>query len=167
MICFSQFLYGVAELLKHIYNRIAKDFCLQVFCLNFLWLSQSCSHTLSTGDHFEPTPSLHRKYMYYYTVLTGHDFLVTYFDNILSEDDKRVNRQHVCTLREGELVVVCIITKSFAPLLYSGLSCGLYTTNSADICQYIASDCQANVVVVENDMQLQKFLKVHKIPFVQ
>ena len=43
---------------------------------------------------------------------------------------------------------------------YSGLSCGIYTTNSADLCQYIANNCKANVVVVEDDGQLQKFLKV-------
>lgn len=63
---------------------------------------------------------------------------------------------------------VCIIgfnsvewfVANFGAIFAGGLSCGLYTTNSPEICQYIATDCKANVVVVENDMQLQKFLKI-------
>ena len=33
----------------------SKGFCLYAFCLISLWLSQSCSHTLRTGSHFEPS----------------------------------------------------------------------------------------------------------------
>ena len=36
----------------------------------------------------------------------------------------------------------------------------MYATNSADVCQYIANDCQANIAVVEDQKQLDKFLQV-------
>ena len=37
---------------------------------------------------------------------------------------------------------------------------GIYTTNSPEACHYIASDGDCNIMVVENDAQLQKLLKV-------
>ena len=43
---------------------------------------------------------------------------------------------------------------------YSGLSSGIYTTNTAEACHFVASDAQVNIVVAENDIQLQKFLQV-------
>lgn len=43
-----------------------------------------------------------------------------------------------------------------------GLVSGIYTTNNPETCQYIANDSKANIVIVENDMQLQKFLKIRK-----
>ena len=33
---------------------------------------------------------------------------------------------------------------------------GIYTTNSAEACQFNASDSRMNVIVVEDDKQLQK-----------
>ena len=44
--------------------------------------------------------------------------------------------------------------------LCSGLSAGIYTTNSAEACFHVLSDCEANVVVVENQTQLDKILEV-------
>lgn len=41
-----------------------------------------------------------------------------------------------------------------------GKATGIYTTNSPEACEYVLSDCQANVIVVENHAQLQKILKV-------
>ncbi|KAL4238196.1 hypothetical protein ACF0H5_002908 [Mactra antiquata] len=41
-----------------------------------------------------------------------------------------------------------------------GKSTGIYTTNSPAACEYVLSDCQANIVVVENHAQLQKILEV-------
>ncbi|XP_053405562.1 long-chain-fatty-acid--CoA ligase ACSBG2-like isoform X2 [Mercenaria mercenaria] len=41
-----------------------------------------------------------------------------------------------------------------------GKATGIYTTNSAEACEYVLSDCQANIIVVENHMQLQKIIKV-------
>ena len=37
---------------------------------------------------------------------------------------------------------------------------GLYLTSSAETCSTIASDCKAQVIVLENDSQLQKILEV-------
>ena len=40
---------------------------------------------------------------------------------------------------------------------------GLYLTSSAETCSTIASDCKAQVIVVENDSQLQKILEVSNL----
>lgn len=46
-----------------------------------------------------------------------------------------------------------------------GLATGIYTTNSPEACQYVAANCAANIIVVENDKQLQKILEVKdKLP---
>ena len=45
-------------------------------------------------------------------------------------------------------------------LLCSGLAAGIYTTNSPEACHYIASNCKANVIVVEDKIQLGKILQV-------
>ncbi|KAK6171659.1 hypothetical protein SNE40_018101 [Patella caerulea] len=42
----------------------------------------------------------------------------------------------------------------------SGFAVGIYTTNSPEACQYVASDSTANVIVVENTVQLKKILKI-------
>jgi long-chain-fatty-acid--CoA ligase ACSBG len=41
-----------------------------------------------------------------------------------------------------------------------GLSCGIYATNNAEACKYIAEDCKVAVAVVEDQKQLDKFLKI-------
>lgn len=41
-----------------------------------------------------------------------------------------------------------------------GFAVGIYTTNSPEACQYVADNCQANILVVENHKQLQKILQV-------
>eukprot|EP00019_Armaparvus_languidus_P008267 CAMPEP_0168591482 /NCGR_PEP_ID=MMETSP0420-20121227/7163_1 /TAXON_ID=498008 /ORGANISM="Pessonella sp." /LENGTH=712 /DNA_ID=CAMNT_0008627287 /DNA_START=55 /DNA_END=2193 /DNA_ORIENTATION=+ len=41
-----------------------------------------------------------------------------------------------------------------------GKAAGIYTTNEADACQYIAEHSQSRVAVVENEVQLEKFLKI-------
>ena len=45
-------------------------------------------------------------------------------------------------------------------LLCRGFAVGIYATNTPDACHYVAEDCEANILVVENDAQLQKILKV-------
>lgn len=41
-----------------------------------------------------------------------------------------------------------------------GLAAGIYTTNSPEACQYVATNCEADVLVVENKKQLDKILQV-------
>ncbi|XP_068694662.1 long-chain-fatty-acid--CoA ligase ACSBG2-like isoform X2 [Montipora foliosa] len=41
-----------------------------------------------------------------------------------------------------------------------GLAVGIYATNSPEACHYVADNCKANIIVVENNAQLQKILKV-------
>ena len=43
--------------------------------------------------------------------------------------------------------------------LFSGVACGIYTTNSAEACEYILQDSSSEIVVVENKEQLAKILK--------
>ncbi|XP_069379537.1 long-chain-fatty-acid--CoA ligase ACSBG2-like isoform X3 [Paralichthys olivaceus] len=45
-------------------------------------------------------------------------------------------------------------------ILAGGLAAGIYTTNSPEACQYVAANCEANVLVVENQKQLEKILQV-------
>jgi len=41
-----------------------------------------------------------------------------------------------------------------------GLAAGIYPTNSAEACKYVLANCQANLVVVEDQKQLAKILEV-------
>ncbi|XP_021368675.1 long-chain-fatty-acid--CoA ligase ACSBG2-like isoform X2 [Mizuhopecten yessoensis] len=41
-----------------------------------------------------------------------------------------------------------------------GFATGIYTTNTPEACQFVAADCEANILVVENNQQLKKILKV-------
>ncbi|KAK3514670.1 hypothetical protein QTP70_021577 [Hemibagrus guttatus] len=45
-------------------------------------------------------------------------------------------------------------------IMAGGLAAGIYTTNSPEACQYVAYNCEANILVVENDKQLEKILQV-------
>ncbi|XP_061884340.1 long-chain-fatty-acid--CoA ligase ACSBG2 isoform X2 [Entelurus aequoreus] len=45
-------------------------------------------------------------------------------------------------------------------ILAGGFAVGIYTTNSPEACQYVAENCKANFIVVENQKQLQKILQV-------
>jgi long-chain-fatty-acid--CoA ligase ACSBG len=46
-----------------------------------------------------------------------------------------------------------------------GIACGTYATNSAEASKYIAGDCRATVAVVEDEIQLNKFLEIRsKLP---
>ncbi|XP_028672029.2 long-chain-fatty-acid--CoA ligase ACSBG2 [Erpetoichthys calabaricus] len=45
-------------------------------------------------------------------------------------------------------------------ILAGGFAVGIYTTNSADACQYVAENCHANIIVVENHKQLTKILQI-------
>ncbi|XP_041465614.1 long-chain-fatty-acid--CoA ligase ACSBG2-like isoform X2 [Lytechinus variegatus] len=49
---------------------------------------------------------------------------------------------------------------SMGAMFAGGFGVGIYTTNSPEACQYVAGNCKANIIVVENSKQLQKILKV-------
>jgi long-chain-fatty-acid--CoA ligase ACSBG len=47
----------------------------------------------------------------------------------------------------------------------NGVPAGIYETNNVDACKYIATDCKANIAVVEDERQLAKFLQFRdKLP---
>nr|XP_033776576.1 long-chain-fatty-acid--CoA ligase ACSBG1 [Geotrypetes seraphini] len=41
-----------------------------------------------------------------------------------------------------------------------GITTGIYTTNSPEACHYVANDCRANIIMVENQKQLDKILQI-------
>ena len=52
-----------------------------------------------------------------------------------------------------------------AAVFAGGMAAGIYPTSSPDACRFIMEDCHANILVVEDDKQLAKFLdfKVRRI----
>nr|KAF6478919.1 acyl-CoA synthetase bubblegum family member 2 [Molossus molossus] len=47
---------------------------------------------------------------------------------------------------------------SLGAILAGGLCVGIYATNSAEACQYVIAHSKVNILLVENDLQLQKIL---------
>nr|XP_033792951.1 long-chain-fatty-acid--CoA ligase ACSBG2-like isoform X2 [Geotrypetes seraphini] len=45
-------------------------------------------------------------------------------------------------------------------IMAGGFAVGIYTTNSPEACRYVAENCEANILVVENHRQLAKILQV-------
>ena len=45
-----------------------------------------------------------------------------------------------------------------AAIFAGGIGCGFYTTNSSQVCKYIAENSRANIMVVEDEMQVDKVL---------
>ena len=41
-----------------------------------------------------------------------------------------------------------------------GIATGIYPTNSVDACKFIAENCRANILVVEDEKQLEKILSI-------
>lgn len=52
--------------------------------------------------------------------------------------------------------------------IFRGFAAGIYTTNSPEACQYCAENSKANIIVVEDEHQLQKILKVkNNLPYLK
>ena len=47
-----------------------------------------------------------------------------------------------------------------AAIFANSMATGIYSTNSPEMCKYMANHSNANIIVVEDDSQLQKILKV-------
>ena len=45
-------------------------------------------------------------------------------------------------------------------IMAGGLSVGIYTTNTPEACRYVAHNCRANIIVVEDEKQLDKIVQV-------
>jgi len=50
---------------------------------------------------------------------------------------------------------------NLAAIMAGGVSVGIYTTNSVEICEYIIKDSNSQIVVVENELQLKKILSIN------
>ncbi|XP_067390786.1 long-chain-fatty-acid--CoA ligase ACSBG1 isoform X4 [Emydura macquarii macquarii] len=49
-----------------------------------------------------------------------------------------------------------------------GIVTGIYTTNTPEACYYIAYDCKANIIVVENQKQLDKIMQIwSRLPYLK
>ena len=53
--------------------------------------------------------------------------------------------------------MICIIM-----YVHRGLPTGMYTTNTPETCQFVANDCKANIIIVEDQKQLDKILEVRR-----
>lgn len=42
---------------------------------------------------------------------------------------------------------------------YSGLSCGVYASNTEESCRWIAEESRCNIVLVNNEVNLNKFVR--------
>ena len=51
------------------------------------------------------------------------------------------------------------VLKEIGGIFANLISCGVYTTNSADTCAYVANHSGAEVIVVDNEKQYRKYLK--------
>ena len=47
-----------------------------------------------------------------------------------------------------------------AAVFANGIAVGIYATNSPEMCQYMANHSRCNILVVEDEKQLEKILKV-------
>ncbi|KAL1783491.1 long-chain-fatty-acid-CoA ligase ACSBG2 isoform X1 [Sigmodon hispidus] len=52
------------------------------------------------------------------------------------------------------------VISAIGGILAGGLCVGIYTTNTADACQYVIKHARLNILLVENDQQLQKILSI-------
>ena len=64
----------------------------------------------------------------------------------------------------GELFLACTLvivqTMHMCINCVSGLPTGIYTTSKPDACQFVANNCSANIICVEDEKQLAKILEV-------
>ena len=127
---------------------------------------------ISKPDDFKPIslPSLLRK-----AASKGPDHLAL----AVKRDDKWLKWTYRDYLEETEAVAKALIALGLEPrhgvgiigfnspewfiadlasVFAGGMAAGIYPTNSADACRYIMENCKANVLVVEDDKQLAKFL---------
>ena len=44
--------------------------------------------------------------------------------------------------------------------MHRGVPAGIYETNNPEGCHFVAHNCKANIIVVENQKQLDKILEV-------
>jgi len=68
------------------------------------------------------------------------------------------NKQVLLSLARQERSLELMVC---APLT-GGVAVGIYTTNNPEACQYITEHSEAEVVVVENKKQLEKFVDISK-----
>ena len=54
----------------------------------------------------------------------------------------------------------CWHMSNMGAILAGGVSVGIYTTNSAEMCQFIISDSNSRIIIVENNEQLYKILSI-------
>jgi long-chain-fatty-acid--CoA ligase ACSBG len=49
------------------------------------------------------------------------------------------------------------VISHFATIFAGGISSGVYTSNLPEICKYMVDDCNAQIIIVENEKQLNKY----------
>ena len=70
--------------------------------------------------------------------------------------------RYICRVLIGFIqnILFVLIKKNFnVCFIKSGIGCGIYTTNTAEACEFILNDSKSEIIVVENQQQLDKILK--------
>ena len=57
----------------------------------------------------------------------------------------------------NHVYIMCIL---YVCVVHRGLAAGIYATNNPEACHFVADNCKANIIVVENQKQLDKILEV-------
>jgi long-subunit acyl-CoA synthetase (AMP-forming) len=60
------------------------------------------------------------------------------------------------------IIIMCRFMANVGAIVAGGKAAGIYATNQTEACQYIVEHSEAEVVVVEDESQLNKFLPIRK-----
>jgi long-chain-fatty-acid--CoA ligase ACSBG len=52
------------------------------------------------------------------------------------------------------------VIADLAAVFAGSIAAGIYATNSPEMCRFMANHCKANIIVVEDDKQLDKIMKI-------
>ncbi len=97
---------------------------------------------------------------------TGDRWLAITWDEYLSQVRTTARALIAAGLEPGKGVAILSYNRpewffsSLGAIFAGGLPAGIYTTNSPEQCHYIAEHAECAVAIVENDVQLDKFLAI-------
>jgi long-subunit acyl-CoA synthetase (AMP-forming) len=89
-----------------------------------------------------------------------YDQIMTFAKSLLSINFEAHHAINIIGFNSPEWVVA-----NLGAIAAGGVAVGIYTTNNVEACKYITEHSEAEVVVVENKKQLEKFLQIsHELP---
>lgn len=95
-----------------------------------------------------------------YTWAQYYDLVFTFAKSLISLDFKAHKAINIIGFNSPEWLIA-----NCGAIAAGGVAVGIYTTNNTEACKYITEHSEAEVVVVENRKQLEKYLKIsHELP---